>query len=152
MDENEPAPLAVSLPIALSSHAGYLAVALGQRARKLFEDAIAPLDLKPMHYDFMAALSEGGDVSQRELASMLGFDPARIVALTDGLEERGVVARTVDASDRRRNNIALTRQGKALARRVSRIADEVEAELLSELNMGDREQMRILMRRALNLS
>ena len=152
MNAKQPSAPSAGRPTALTGHAGYLAVALGHHARKLFEDAIAPLDLKPMHYDFMATLAECGDVSQRQLAVKLGFDPARIVALTDALAERDLVARTVDASDRRRNLVTLTRKGKTLTRRVARIAQEVEAELLSDLSAEEREQLRILMRRALNLT
>ena len=152
MNVKQPSEPSAGLPSALTGHAGYLAVALGQRARKRFEDAIAPLELKPMHYDFMATLAECGAVSQRQLAVKLGFDPARIVALTDALVERDLVARTVDEGDRRRNLLTLSRQGKTLTRRVARIAQEVEVELLSDLSPAEREQLRMLMRRALNVT
>ena len=152
MTSKQPPERTAALPSALTEHAGYLAVATGHRARRLFEDAIAPLDLKPMHYDFLATLDEGGDISQRQLAQLLGFDPARIVALTDALAERGLVARTVDASDRRRNLVALTRQGRTLTRRVATIARDVEAELLSELSPAERNQLRVLLQRALKLA
>ena len=145
-------PVSVALPAALTDHAGYLAVLLGQRARRAFEAAIATLDLRPMQYDYLATVADHGPTSQRELAAALSFDPARIVALTDELERRGLVVRTADTEDRRRNHIGLTREGRALTRRVHRISLEVEAQLLAELSEAERKAIRALMRRALGLS
>ena len=142
---------AAPLPDALSGHAGYLAVLLGQRAQREFEAAILPLDLKPSAYDFLATVDELGALSQRELADVLGIDAARVVAMTDQLEARGLVSRTVDPADRRRNQIALTRAGRALTAKVRRIADRVETELLGPLSHAERVTLRSLMRRVLGL-
>jgi DNA-binding MarR family transcriptional regulator len=140
-----------ALPSALTGHAGYLAVLLGQRAQLLFETAIAPLDLRPAAYDFLATVAERGPLSQRELADTLRIDAARIVAMTDELEGRGLVARSVDPSDRRRNQVALTAAGKSLTTKVRRVATKVEVDLLSALSVDERTTLRALMRRSLAL-
>jgi len=140
-----------SLPAALTGHAGYLAVLLGQRAQQLFETAIAPMDLRPAAYDFLATVAEGGPLSQRELADTLRVDAARIVAMTDDLEARGLVARSVDPDDRRRNRVALTAAGKALTTRVRRLATKVEGDLLGSLTVDERATLRSLMQRSLGL-
>jgi DNA-binding MarR family transcriptional regulator len=139
------------LPTALTGHAGYLAVLLGQRAQLLFEAAIAPMDLRPAAYDFLATVAERGPLSQRELADTLRIDAARIVAMTDELEGRGLVSRSVDPSDRRRNRVALTPEGKSLTGKVRRIAAKVETDLLAALSVPERETLRSLMRRCLAL-
>ena len=140
-----------SLPAALTGHAGYLAVLLGQRAQQLFETSIAPLDLRPAAYDFLATVAEGGPLSQRELADTLRVDAARIVAMTDDLAARGLVARSVDPDDRRRNRVALTAAGKALTTRVRRLATKVEADLLTSLTADERAALRSLLQRSLGL-
>ncbi len=140
-----------TLPAALTGHAGYLAVLLGQRAQQLFETAIAPMDLRPAAYDFLATLAERGPLSQRELADTLRVDAARIVAMTDELEARGLVARSVDPDDRRRNRVTLSREGKSLTTKVRRLATKVEAELLDALAVEERATLRALLRRSLAL-
>src|SRR2546430_14285468 len=50
--------------------------------------------------------------SQRELARRLHYDPSNINALADSLEDRGLVERRPDASDRRFRLLALTPEGE----------------------------------------
>ena len=50
--------------------------------------------------------------SQRELARRLHHDPSNITSLADSLEERGLVERRADASDRRFRLLALTPAGE----------------------------------------
>ena len=52
--------------------------------------------------------------SQRELARDLHYDPSNITALADSLEERGLLERRADASDRRFRLLALTADGERL--------------------------------------
>ena len=52
--------------------------------------------------------------SQRELARDLHYDPSNITALADSLEERGLLERRADASDRRFRLLALTAEGERL--------------------------------------
>jgi DNA-binding MarR family transcriptional regulator len=61
-----------------------------------------------------------------ELATLLGLDKSSITGLVDRAERRGLVRRTVNASDRRAYEVALTPSGRSLARRMAR---EFEAEV-----------------------
>lgn len=138
------------LPEALTGHAGFLAVRLGQEAQRAFQEAIAELDLKPSDYDFLATLGQGA-LSQRDLAQLLGRDASRIVATADSMAERGFVERSVDPSDRRRNVLTLTRAGAAYLRRANRVAARVEEGLLADLSDAERVTLRRLMRRVLDV-
>lgn len=140
------------LPQALTGHAGYLAVRLGQRAQRQFEQAILPIGLRPQTYDLLATVAEHGPLSQRDIAGTLGIEPARVVGMTDELERNGFLTRRVDPADRRRNLIALTPSGRRLVAKADRIAREVEDELLSPLTARMREDLRTAMRRVLDLS
>ena len=137
------------LPPTLAEHVGYLSVRLGQRAQRLFEVAIAELGLRPSLFDFLAALDHAGPSSQRELAALLGIDATRIVAVADELERSGVVARSVDPLDRRRNLITMSSDGRALFQRARAIAVEVETELLAPLTATEGAALRKLLRRSL---
>jgi DNA-binding MarR family transcriptional regulator len=151
MERTDPPARLPELPPALTGHVGYLSVVMGQRSQGLFEAAMEPLELRPLLYDYLAALAEDGATSQKALARMLEIDAARIVSLTDELEGRGLVQRTVDSKDRRRNLISLTRSGRALYGRASKVAAQVEKELLAALPPADQSVLRQLLRKALGL-
>jgi DNA-binding MarR family transcriptional regulator len=93
-----------------------------------------------MHRDYMAAVA-GVDLTQRQTATLwlinanpavsqvsiaqaLGMDRATMMAVTDRMEERGLLVRKRSTVDRRRQELYLTPAGQAALRKVkSRIAE-----------------------------
>src|SRR4051794_31086138 len=80
--------------------------------------------------------------SQQQAASRLGIDRTTMVALLDGLEDKGLVARRPDAHDRRRNVVALTDAGGTTLARATRASDEAEQQLLAELDEAEATTLR----------
>ncbi len=64
-----------------------------------------------------------------ELAVELAADRPYVTLIIDGLEERGLVARTPHPEDRRAKVVALTDAGRAAAARADAILDEPPAAL-----------------------
>ena len=85
--------------------------------------------------------------SQQQAASRLGVDRTTMVALLDGLEDKGLVARRPDALDRRRNVVALTGAGGTTLARAARASDEAEQRLLAELDQAEAAKLRELLTR-----
>ena len=54
----------------------------------------------------------GEPCSQRELAQCLHFDASNVTDIVDRLEARGLVARTIDPTDRRVRRLVLTAGGR----------------------------------------
>ena len=96
-----------------------------------------------MHRDFMAAVASfeltqkqaatlwliqaNAGVSQAEIAAALGMDRATMMALTDRLEDRGLVIRKRSTVDRRRQDLYLTPAGQNMLRKCkARIAEHEE--------------------------
>jgi DNA-binding MarR family transcriptional regulator len=146
-----PTNAANALPYALTGDAGYLAVRLGYDAQRRFEAAVSELDLRPAEYDYLSTVAEFGPLSQRDVATILSVDASRVVALTDSMQARGIVDRSTDPADRRRNLISLTPTGTALVQKARRVAQRAEAELLAPLNDAERETLRTLLRRVARL-
>lgn len=147
----QPTPT-TGLPPALLDHVGYLAVVMGQWSQASFEVAMATLELRPIHFDYLATLADKGACAQNRLATLLDVDAARIVALTDELEGRGLVERTTDPADRRRNLVSLTRAGRAVMAKAERLAVEVEGTLTAHLSETETRQLRSLLRKALAIA
>lgn len=85
--------------------------------------------------------------SQQQAAQRLGVDRTSMVALLDGLEGRGLVARRPDAADRRRNVVDLTDSGRATLDVATRASDAAERELLANLDDADAGRLRELLGR-----
>lgn len=136
-----------ALPEDLSEHTGYLMVRLGKHAEATFTTAIAPLGLRPPHYDMLVTLAADLAGSQKELADLLRIDQAHLVALLDELETGGLVTRATDQSDRRRNVVELTSAGKHTVGRARAIAADVQESILAPLAIAEREAFQAMLRK-----
>ena len=85
--------------------------------------------------------------SQQQTAERLQVDRTTMVALLDGLEAKGLVAREADPNDRRRNVVALTDVGRRTLEKALRASDKAERRLLRALNESERTQLRALLAR-----
>ncbi len=70
-----------------------------------------------------------------------------MVALLDGLEAKGLVARHADDGDRRRNVVALTDASHQTLGKAIRASDKAERQLLGELDEVEQTQLRALLTR-----
>ena len=77
------------------------------------------------------------ELSQKQLADLLGVEGPTIVAMVDRLVTAGLVVRAPSALDRRVKLIVLTDAGRALYAKVKERADAVRSELLSDLDPAE---------------
>ena len=68
--------------------------------------------------------------TQLELAQAVNYDKTRLIALLDGLEQRGLVAREPAATDRRARTVKLTRAGRTTVTATQRDIHQMEDRLL----------------------
>ena len=108
---------------------------------------LAPLDLKIRSYAVLSLACSGAAPSQRELAEFLLLDPSQIVALVDGLEQRGLVKRETDPQDRRSKVIKGTAKGRRLLAQAAAATQQAEDQAMEVLTAGERAQLRELLRR-----
>ncbi|MGP4018985.1 MarR family winged helix-turn-helix transcriptional regulator [Saccharopolyspora sp. 5N708] len=96
-------------------------------------------------YAVLNAIREHPGIEQAQLGQRAAIDKATLASLLVRMEHRGLVHRTVDDSDRRRRLLRLTDAGKAELRRVTPIADGVDAELLERLTPAERTELHRLL-------
>lgn len=110
-------------------------------------DVLAELDLKARSYAVLSLAVSAKKPTQRELAEFLSLDASQIVALVDGLQDRGLVRREPDPNDRRSNVIVSTDAGDELYGRASDVVARAEAKSLAALSVDERNQLRELLAR-----
>jgi DNA-binding MarR family transcriptional regulator len=113
--------------------------------------ALAPLGVNGRELAVLTVLAGPEPPAQQEAASRLGVDRTTMVALVDALEGKGLVERRPDLADRRRNLVHLTGRGRDVLDEGSRIHAEAERTFLAALTADEVEQLKSLLRRALEV-
>jgi DNA-binding MarR family transcriptional regulator len=133
---------AEGLPVAGSA---FLLTQLGTHCAQAFARRIGELDLTPPQTGLLRAIAQAPGSSQQALAELLGTPATRLVALVDGLEERGLVERRRNPADRRLHAVHLTDAGTALMTDIGRVAREHDDAVLASLDPDERTRLHELL-------
>jgi MarR family transcriptional regulator, lower aerobic nicotinate degradation pathway regulator len=128
-------------PPVLMDRIGFLLAMAKGGAETIVASALEKLGIFPRQYGLMLVLAAEGPLSQGELAEWVRTDRTTMVALVDGLEERGYVRRERNPADRRAYRLQLTAQGKRAISRGKVLMRRAEAQLLSSLTEPERHQL-----------
>lgn len=125
----------------------FLLSQLGAAAAARFAERIAELDLTPPQTGLLRAVQAAPGQSQQAMARHLDTPPSRLVALIDGLDERGLVERRRNPDDRRLHALHLTDAGAALLRRIAEVGRSHDDEVCRALNDDERATLLSLLTR-----
>jgi DNA-binding MarR family transcriptional regulator len=121
---------------------GDLVMRLARSLRRRGAEAMAPWDLSPHHGRALRVVAHHDRIRPGELATHLRIAPRSVTDVVDALEERGLVERGPDPSDRRATVITLTEAGARLVEEIG-TARRADAEaLFGRLPDADREALR----------
>ncbi|MFD1560988.1 MarR family winged helix-turn-helix transcriptional regulator [Paraburkholderia silviterrae] len=87
--------------------------------------ALADLDITSPQMGVLLSISVGAASTPFELSKLLGIDTGLMTRLLDKLETKGLVERSRSVEDRRVVNLALTKEGAAVAAQIPEIAPKV---------------------------
>jgi MarR family transcriptional regulator, lower aerobic nicotinate degradation pathway regulator len=127
----------------------YLLGQLHRLGRDQVDAALAAEGLSLRSVLVLACLSEGGELSQQQVADRAGIDRSDMVKLIDQLEALGMVLRRPDPIDRRRHVLSLTPKGRRASRKSEQIVQQVTGRVLSRLTADERRTLHRLTLRAL---
>ncbi|EIU46246.1 marR family transcriptional regulator [Mycobacteroides abscessus 3A-0810-R] len=89
-------------------------------------------------YAVLTALRDNEASSQASLADAIGADRTRIIAVLDDLQERKLINRQPDPSDRRSNLLSLTPAGRKTVTAVQKAIQDNENRILAGVSSVDR--------------
>src|SRR5919204_4403820 len=143
--ETQLKPILVRPPKELVQSTTHLLKRLAWVIKECAGGAFESSGFSPYHYAVLALLDEKPPETQAMIADALGYDRSHLVGLLDELEERGLVERKRDPSDRRRHLVNLTQEGKQALGRLRAIVKRVDDELLAPLDDVQRKTLHTLL-------
>ena len=119
----------------LASEVLHRLIGVGEIMKRRVTLLATEFDLTLSQLDALKNLGE--PCSQRELAQSLHFDASNVTDIVDRLEERGLVSRTIDPSDRRVRRLVVTAEGEAVRRQLfERALDEAPIQSLTSAELA----------------
>jgi DNA-binding MarR family transcriptional regulator len=119
------------------------------RSRGLLQDGFATsgTGLRSYHYRLLAGLEESGPASQADLGRSTAVDRSDVVAALTELEQRKLIKRNVDPTNKRRNIVSMTPAGRRQLAALDTVIDAVQEQVMAPLSEAERRQLLKLLRK-----
>jgi DNA-binding MarR family transcriptional regulator len=124
---------------------GFMIRRVHQIAVSLFLEETGALGVTNRQYGILFVLRHRPGIDQISVANLLGLDRSTTGMVLKKLEEDGLVVRTVEARDRRRHRLQLTRYGRTLLSQLSVPARRAHDRLLSAFAPRERTLFLVLL-------
>jgi DNA-binding MarR family transcriptional regulator len=139
------APPPARLPKELLANGAFLLARIGFSFKTKAIEEVERAGFSLYDYSVLATLAEKPRETQATIADALGVDRSQLVGVLDSLEERELIERQRDPSDRRRHMVSLTAEGRRQLVRIRSITKRLEEQLLAPLEADDRETLHRLL-------
>lgn len=125
-------------PVDLESLPGHYIRRLQQIAVGIFLDETAELNITPVQFALLSAVSRQPGLDQRTVARKIGFDTSTIGAVIDRLEARELIERKTSLEDKRVRLLNLTAAGTELLEHLTPAMLRAQDRMLAPLAKADR--------------
>jgi DNA-binding MarR family transcriptional regulator len=95
------------------------------------------INLTAEQFLVMDTLWNQGEMTQQSIAYLIQKDKNSVTQFIDNLEKKGLVNRVVDASDRRVNNIRLSKAGKEMKDNTKNVAIDILNDIVDGISEED---------------
>lgn len=121
----------------IDSYLGYWLRFVSNQVTASFQQRLLEKEVTVAEWIVLRFLLSNAPCSLTKLAEEMGIDKGAVSRLTDRLEKRGLISRTVSPEDRRLFSIELTQAGFKLVPVLAKIADENDAHFFGHLRKKD---------------
>jgi DNA-binding MarR family transcriptional regulator len=130
--------------------AGHLIRRLHQISTQVFTKQMkqAGLDLTQVQFAALDAIHANPGIDQARVAALIAYDRATIGGVIDRLEQKSLVARRISPRDRRAREVSLSREGETVFQAMLPIVQALQADILSDLTLAERDTFLKLARKA----
>ncbi len=105
-----------------------------------FSKCLEPYNIAPEQYGTLEIVSKDGEITQSEIAEILGKGKPTIGRALDALEKKGLIFRAQNNEDRRIKPIHLTEEGHKLLSKVTPMAQAFNDAIKAKVSEEERKQ------------
>lgn len=127
----------------LEDQVGFKLRLANQRHLEIFASEMP--DLTPRQFAVLAKLRDEGTTSQNQLGRLVAMDAATTKGVVERLSRKGMIATAPSPTDRRRIEISLTDEGRAVLDHVVPIAAQISERTLRNLTPRERARLLVLL-------
>ncbi|WP_299032173.1 MarR family transcriptional regulator [uncultured Sulfitobacter sp.] len=140
-------------PAVLTEMPGHLIRRLNQHSTAVFQQHLkaAGHDITSVQFSALKALADHADLDQASLAALIEYDRATIGGVVKRLEQKSLVQRTKNETDRRAIKLALTPAGRLLLSQVEPLVAGLQNDILGHLTPDEARALTLLLQKALQL-
>lgn len=122
---------------------GHLVRRLNQIATALFREHMhaRDLDLTPVQFAALSALSDAPGMDQATLAATIAYDKVTLGGVVDRLASKGLIARAPSLTDRRAKTLSLTQKGTQTLKSVTPTVAALQSDILHGLDPDEADQL-----------
>lgn len=124
-------------PVVLMERLSFLLKRTSALLEVTIEQELARFGVTGREFAVLTLIEEEGPASQQRLAGRIGVDRTTMVALIDALEEKRLVTRRRDPSNRRAYVLEVTAAGRKALRDALKAVESAEQEWLSPLSVAE---------------
>ncbi len=129
------------MPYDLYTSPGHLVRRVQQIANSLFTEEVSDRELTPPQFALLVALHRAPGADQISLSREVGIDRSTVADVVGRLRARGLLSRSRDARDARRNTVRLTPQGTVLVEQLAPAVLNAQERLLVPLDGAERDEL-----------
>jgi DNA-binding MarR family transcriptional regulator len=129
------------VPYDLYTSPGHLVRRVQQIGNALFTEEVSDNELTPPQFALLVALHRSPGADQISLSREVGIDRSTVADVVGRLRARGLVSRSRDARDARRNTVRLTVQGTTLVEQLAPAVLNAQERLLVPLDDAERAEL-----------
>ncbi len=146
------ARIAETPALEIHSMPGHLIRRLQQASVAIFDNEIrhAGFDLTPVQFAALTMIAANPGLDQASLAQGIAYDRVTIGGVVDRLEQKNLLRREIAEKDRRARNLYLQPLGEQVLAEARPVVRNVQDAILRGLSETENEQLRRLLRKALD--
>ena len=123
----------------------YIIKQLELATRWRLDDIFRPLGMTALQYTALTVLEHHPGISGVQLARNSFVTPQSMSDMVETLQDRGLIERRPDPTDRRRLLVSLTPSGRTLLDSYRPVVESLEREMVSELSAAESTELRRLL-------
>ena len=104
---------------------------------QLLSVKLAEYDVTPSQYGVLSCLWGRTHATPKQIAETLCLETSTISGVLDRMQKKDLIDRVINKEDRREVQVIITEKGKALEEPISKIIDDVNAEVLKDFKQDE---------------